>query len=524
MDARILLFMAASALALSACERQDKAETPASVATPAPSGPTAPKPENATRASFVNIVWEVRESKQVEPGELRVFLADGTLVMASPHGTPAFGSWNAPGGRLTITEEGRPYEAEILALTDSEFRIRMLSPGEPVEILFVPAGHPPPEVAAAAPSAAGARALAGMAGESGDALWGTAWRLESLAGARPIDAAPATLEFPSEGRISGNGSCNRFNGVVTLDGDTIAIAGIAATRKACAVAVMRQEESYFAALRDAERLERAGDSLLVHPGDQAEPLRFVATEVSRAPAAESISRSPPSTTSSLNGIWTIVGHHAPGVSALGEEQARARYGESIRLTERVATSSGNSCGEPRYATRQVSADAYLASGFQLPAGSLPPLAGRSQMRVMEVSCGNADWTALGGTLLEVDRDHALAPWDGAFFELERDHDFRGIGQEPGWQLEIRKGSEMRFIYDYGQTSVATPAPRARVDARTGRQTFQATTEANALTVEIVPVGCEDSMSGKPFPATVTVTLNERTFRGCGEELSTPFEG
>jgi uncharacterized membrane protein len=124
----------------------------------------------------------------------------------------------------------------------------------------------------------------------------------------------------------------------------------------------------------------------------------------------------------------------------------------------------------------------------------------------------------------VDRDHALAPWDGAFFELERDRDFRGIGQEPGWQLEIRKGSEMRFIYDYGQTSVATPAPRARVDARTGRQTFQATTEANALTVEIVPVGCEDSMSGKPFPATVTVTLNERTFRGCGEELSTPFEG
>lgn len=522
MGARAVAVVAASLIALAACERSDQASPEPVAGKPRPAAAT---PTDGPGASFVNIVWEVRESTQVEAGELRVFLSDGTLVMASPHGSPAFGSWSAPGGRLTITEEGRPYEAEILALTDSEFRIRMLSPGEPVEILFVPAGHPQPaKVTASSPSAGRARAFAERAGGSSDPFWGTAWRLESLAGARPMDAAPATLEFPSKGRISGNGSCNRFNGVVTLDGDMITIGGIAATRKACPAAVMRQEESYLAALRDAERLERDGDSLLVHARDRAEPLRFVATEVSRAPAAESISRAPASTTSSLNGIWTIVGHHAPGVSALGEEQARARYGESIRLTERVATSSGNSCGEPRYATRQVSADAYLASGFQLPAGSLRPLAGRSQVRVMEVSCGNADWTALGGTLLEVDRDHALAPWDGVFFALERDRDFRGMGQEPGWQLEIRKGSEMRFTYDYGKTSVATPAPRAQVDARTGRQTFQATTEANALTVEIVPVGCEDSMSGKPFPATVTVTLNERTFRGCGEELTTPFEG
>jgi hypothetical protein len=32
------------------------------------------------------------------------------------------------------------------------------------------------------------------------------------------------------------------------------------------------------------------------------------------------------------------------------------------------------------------------------------------------------------------------------------------------------------------------------------------------------------MSGKPYPATVTVTLNDRSFRGCGEPLATPFQG
>jgi hypothetical protein len=32
------------------------------------------------------------------------------------------------------------------------------------------------------------------------------------------------------------------------------------------------------------------------------------------------------------------------------------------------------------------------------------------------------------------------------------------------------------------------------------------------------------MSGRDFAATVTVTLNGRTFRGCGENLATPYQG
>ena len=126
------------------------------------------------------------------------------------------------------------------------------------------------------------------------------------------------------------------------------------------------------------------------------------------------------------------------------------------------------------------------------------------------------WNRARWTLLEVDRDRALAPWDGVFFELARDRDFRAVGQEPGWQLELRVGSEMRFTYDYGKGSAVTPAAARRVDARTGTRTFHAISEANDLRAEIVPVGCQDSMSGKPYPATVTVTLNDRSFRGCGE--------
>jgi hypothetical protein len=93
----------------------------------------------ATAPSFVNRVWTVAESKQIAQGELRVFLSEGTLVMAAPHATPALGTWSRRDGGLTITEEGLKYDVDILELTDDAFRIRIHSPGEPVEILFRPA-------------------------------------------------------------------------------------------------------------------------------------------------------------------------------------------------------------------------------------------------------------------------------------------------------------------------------------------------------------------------------------------------
>jgi hypothetical protein len=93
----------------------------------------------AAPASFVNRVWVVAESQQVAQGELRVFLSEGTLVMASSHGTPAFGTWSYKDGSLKITEEGHEYAVDILELTRDSFRIRIHSPGEPVVIRFAPA-------------------------------------------------------------------------------------------------------------------------------------------------------------------------------------------------------------------------------------------------------------------------------------------------------------------------------------------------------------------------------------------------
>jgi heat shock protein HslJ/uncharacterized membrane protein len=517
MNARILSAIATTALALAACGKKAEPPPPAPGPPPAPETvPTQAAPAGA--ASFIGRTWEVAESPQVAKGSLRVFLPDGTLAMSDPGATPSFGSWRFADGRLTIVEEGREYPTEILELSDRAFRIRMHGPGDPVEIRFVPATQALPTVAASPepvqPEAAPVAAT----------LVGTAWRLEELAGAGVLDRVQATLEFPEPGRAGGLGSCNRYNGVVTMEEDSIRFGGIAATRRACPEAVMRQETTFFAALQDAERYERDGATLRIFAKDRPEPLRFTAMAASAVPAANTISRAPSSGDAALAGIWTVVAHHhPPGISALTDEEASKRHGETIRLTARSAIAPGKECREPRFATSQVPVAAYLASAFNITPERLPPLAGHNQMRVMEVSCGSADWTELGGLLLEVDRDRALAPWDGVFFELARDRDFRGSGREPAWQLELRKGVEMRLTYDDGKGTVITPAPRLKVDGKMGTQTFHAKTAAHDLRLEIVPVHCEDAASGKSYSTTATVTLNGRTFRGCGEHLATPFQ-
>lgn len=136
MSARIFGIVVTALLTMTGCSPPDSAPTVSSRTTTEEISTDAP-------ASFVNRVWVVAESEQVAPGELRVFLSEGTLIMASPHATPALGTWRLHDGQLTITEEGREYKVEMLELSENAFRLRIHGPGEPVDIRFKPAGRPP---------------------------------------------------------------------------------------------------------------------------------------------------------------------------------------------------------------------------------------------------------------------------------------------------------------------------------------------------------------------------------------------
>ena len=106
------------------------------------------------------------------------------------------------------------------------------------------------------------------------------------------------------------------------------------------------------------------------------------------------------------------------------------------------------------------------------------------------------------------------PWQEA---RDRGIDFRAVGQEPGWYLEITDGKSIRLVYDYAEREAVTPAP-APV-SRGGSTTYDVTTDAHRLRVVIEERSCTDAMSGEAFPRAVTVEIDGRSLRGCGRPLA-----
>lgn len=97
-------------------------------------------------------------------------------------------------------------------------------------------------------------------------------------------------------------------------------------------------------------------------------------------------------------------------------------------------------------------------------------------------------------------------------------DFRAIGQEPGWLLEITKRKQIKYIGNYGEDTLVTQYPKPRTD-RPQRTIYNTETGGHSLQVEITNEPCTDGMSGFGFPATVTVTLDGETYKGCGRTLN-----
>ncbi len=124
-----------------------------------------------------------------------------------------------------------------------------------------------------------------------------------------------------------------------------------------------------------------------------------------------------------------------------------------------------------------------------------------------------------GTAVHKDCEGARAdtPWDVArLLGVE----FRALGQEPFWSLDLDEGREIRFTGDLGQTRVVTPAPEPARDAASGTITYTARTEAHELVLVVREAPCQDVMSGHHFPYTVTVRLDGKSFEGCGRTLAT----
>ena len=153
--------------------------------------------------------------------------------------------------------------------------------------------------------------------------------------------------------------------------------------------------------------------------------------------------------------------------------------------------------------------------------------GSWQLRPIKTD-GKSGYADQNITLL-LDGQHALITESGSFGETSCQNDsrqavwehaklngadFRAVGNEPPWHLEIMNMSTIVLSYGYEQERSEVPLPVPQVDAE-ARTTIW---DAGQIRLKVTGEPCRDSMSGEKFETTVIVTTSKQTLYGCGRAL------
>ena len=112
----------------------------------------------------------------------------------------------------------------------------------------------------------------------------------------------------------------------------------------------------------------------------------------------------------------------------------------------------------------------------------------------------------------------VAVWEAAKARGVR---FRGIGQEPGWIVDVLGGpgsERLELTADYGEIKLTFDSAVREEKADPLRTFYRAKTGEHSIEVEISPEKCADTMSGQPYESTVVVRFDGRELRGCGKKL------
>lgn len=107
-----------------------------------------------------------------------------------------------------------------------------------------------------------------------------------------------------------------------------------------------------------------------------------------------------------------------------------------------------------------------------------------------------------------------SPWEDA---KARGVAFRGVGNEPGWFVEVDQGPApaLRATLDYGERKVdALP-----VAPLTGDLGYAGKTASGLpVLLRIQRASCSDGMSDASYPASAELSVGDDVYRGCGRFL------
>lgn len=137
------------------------------------------------------------------------------------------------------------------------------------------------------------------------------------------------------------------------------------------------------------------------------------------------------------------------------------------------------------------------------------------------AAGNAFWskedeatlTLAGRAAVDCRHANEDSPWDAA---RARGSVFRALGTEPGWTVEIGAGATPRLLaeLDYGERRIEVAQASSTEEGYVG-----STAEGLAVSLTTKREACSDGMSDNSYPASATLTVGGRTYRGCGRFLT-----
>ncbi len=112
-------------------------------------------------------------------------------------------------------------------------------------------------------------------------------------------------------------------------------------------------------------------------------------------------------------------------------------------------------------------------------------------------------------------DHGASIWEHAKLNGV---DFRAVGNEPGWVLEIREQDRLDLNYDYGAASLSLPIVETRPEPERRRTVYVGRKGAQTLRVVLTGEVCNDTMSDEVYAVRVVVAFDDRRLSGCGRAL------
>ena len=105
----------------------------------------------------------------------------------------------------------------------------------------------------------------GCGGDTANLVRGTSWIVADINGVPVVERSRVTIEFGTDGRLTGAASCNTYGAKYTFTAESLSVGPATSTRRACSPAFMTQETAFLKALAAVATFSvRPDGSLLFH--------------------------------------------------------------------------------------------------------------------------------------------------------------------------------------------------------------------------------------------------------------------